>query len=724
MLVSPSLGPGIGGAGMLEVFAADDAGEREDEKDVEEMDVETEETVKRKQYESSDNPMAGWIPLRQHWLCELLHSDGLGDDIVVQKCNICQASLDGANKSPFRCLCCSLSMVCQWCLLKEHQLLPLHCIQKWIGAFWGKTSLCSKGLTYQLGHGGYPCPVPGKEQLMTLIGGDAIQKVQVAWCSSTMVNPQTCATFDCLDQFHTMNVVGNMNVQDFVMSLEMLTDRILSSKVADRYRSFGRMSCQFSFLLHMKHTGRGHCDEGIARTRSGEAAVQCWTCPHDGINLPDSWKDVHKSFRSDPVLTGGMGYQVPDLEYWEFLKSYISEEDYVVNLEERSRLLPPDLTPDLEATKIRTALPIWHGDIHYLKCRSQNLVQYQQGAGKTDGEGIERMWSKMNEISYRTKEMGEETCADAIEDRLDHHNHEKNAKLALVQEQIQLQEFEEVNSTLMSEVQEAWVTMYDAWEENRKENLTPFALTIEDRVSEAQVRLMLKEDEVEEARKSQVLVHVTSASSFLGVGLELEEAQRWIWRDIKEVMSTSEKAKMEVWRQTYMPGAVRGVIAAEEARNSDEVPLPMENMKLWLPSEMSGHEQIIGCKWGLATMEVKLWEVQCTDALKQVSEAACMRAPFDQILQHPYEEFVLDAAATKKLRQIGSQQTSVHSSQQGKVGAMGTKGKKLSWIWTTGITGDTDDEIHIMESVRVEWAKACARKERWSEEVLILKEEM
>ncbi|KAL1657411.1 hypothetical protein GGF50DRAFT_122033 [Schizophyllum commune] len=47
-----------------------------------------------------------------------------------------------------------------------------------------------------------------------------------------------------------------------------------------------------------------------------------------------------------------------------------------------------------------------------------------------------------------------------------------------------------------------------------------------------------------------------------------------------------------------------------------------------------------------------------------------------------------------------------------------------SWIWTClgGPVPDEDAQIH--EAVRVEWAKARARSERWREEVLILEEEM
>ncbi|KAJ6484325.1 hypothetical protein C8R47DRAFT_1217223 [Mycena vitilis] len=47
----------------------------------------------------------------------------------------------------------------------------------------------------------------------------------------------------------------------------------------------------------------------------------------------------------------------------------------------------------------------------------------------------------------------------------------------------------------------------------------------------------------------------------------------------------------------------------------------------------------------------------------------------------------------------------------------------MSWIWTEG-GGPGEDEKELHDSVRVEWSKTKARKERWEEEVELLREEM
>ncbi|SJK99382.1 uncharacterized protein ARMOST_02678 [Armillaria ostoyae] len=47
----------------------------------------------------------------------------------------------------------------------------------------------------------------------------------------------------------------------------------------------------------------------------------------------------------------------------------------------------------------------------------------------------------------------------------------------------------------------------------------------------------------------------------------------------------------------------------------------------------------------------------------------------------------------------------------------------MSWIWTAMGGPDAETET-LHESVRIEWAKACACKFRWEEEVQCLREEM
>jgi DNA-directed RNA polymerase subunit RPC12/RpoP len=102
---------------------------------------------------------------------------------------------------------------------------------------------------------------------------------------------------------------------------------------------------------------------------------------------------------------------------------------YIVHACERFARLPECLRCGKEFGDLKGGIPVWHGEAHCPKCRAKFQVQYQRGAGKVDGEGPERVWAKMNEIAFASKEMGAGTRHDAFDNYLDHHNHEKNVKL-------------------------------------------------------------------------------------------------------------------------------------------------------------------------------------------------------------------------------------------------------------------------------------------------------
>ncbi|KAJ7582414.1 hypothetical protein C8J56DRAFT_894327 [Mycena floridula] len=584
----------------------------------------------------------------------------------------------------------------------------------WNGRFWEKSTLFDEGLTYQLGHGGFACPCPKETlQTMTVMGEATIQSIRVRWCQcersdqedpvevllrnrwypATIGNPQTVATFDALEMFRVLNVAGNLNVCDYVTLLEILTDGSQSGNV--------------------QRAGRGHDPGGIGVTKPGGAAVLCWACPHEGINLPENWRDVDPSLRfiymlfvnahSDPPLGAGLGYQVPKNEYKKHLKGYVSEEDsqsiggrrmrlhasqddatigfgrsskgeryanmdfilfsailgctllaifltydiacqYRINLESRNKLLPQKLQHDFEKMEIHAVLPIWHGDVHFLKCQTQNLVQYQDGAGKTDGEVPERLWGEINEITYATREMGEGTREDVLEDRLDFHNIQKNVKLgatlekklrlSLVEEDLQKKQFDQINSTIGDALLQEWSEMYENWYLDRKNNASPFAPTVKDSMTKAEVQLQLKQDKVEEARVSKTIVTSTSLTGFLTLGLELEETHMRFESRVKicDFDITRGKAGGVAPSLLYLTeglskaaGNVYGCRCSgagggeEERRDSDDVAPQAEDIKLWLPSQLQSEEVCVtGCRKGLVEMEIRLREAQCTDPLTQI----------------------------------------------------------------------------------------------------------
>jgi hypothetical protein len=207
--------------------------------------------------------------------------------------------------------------------------------QEWKGSYWVNVTLEGLGNVYQLGHGGHACahPAPAIRTMVVMDtehihtvkyrfcgcdksdrAGNLEQLLRNGWYPATTVDPATCATFASLELFRLLNVVGNINVHDFVGTLEQRTNatelksvpvcgqfkserHTLNNWVQDRYKSFGRMTRQYAFLKRMKRAGRGHDPAGVGNTKNGECAVMCWACPHDNINLPEGWRDVAPEWR-------------------------------------------------------------------------------------------------------------------------------------------------------------------------------------------------------------------------------------------------------------------------------------------------------------------------------------------------------------------------------------------------------------------------------------------
>ncbi|KAJ6607425.1 hypothetical protein B0H10DRAFT_1818202 [Mycena sp. CBHHK59/15] len=857
--------------------------------------------------------MAGWRRLIQRFLDELLRREGLNAEA---QCAGCKETF-GQGDRRFRCHDCGEFVICLACVLSRHSLAPLHRVQEWKGNYWTVTTLASLGCVYQLGHGGHPCPHPAPAvRTMVVMDTQYIHSVRFQYCAcdksddamnleqllrngwypATTTDPATCATFAALELFRLLNVVGNINVHDFVGTLERRSDACRVKAVADRYKEFGRMARQYSFLKRMKRAGRAHDPEGVHNTKNGECAVMCWACPHDGINLPQGWREVSAEFRFlymllvamdanfrlknrlranqhvDLPLGAGWGHLVDEGPYKEHLRGYVStciafaallqkdtrlttglrcsgvggvvcarhelvrpqgvgdlqkgerytNMDYIllsailgitamylaisydiacqwrINFESRMAAIPEHMRLDLTKTKVLYGLPVWHAAAHEKKCQAQNSLSYLPGVGRTDGEGIERTWSGFNPLAWATKEMNVGARHDAMEEKIDHHNFEKNINqgttlprkliLALDERDTQVAAFTLVDSTLKRELRETWQQMIDDWiADPTKQN--PY--TLEDGASEAEIRLALKKDEVQEAANGGRKLHGSSVTSFLTAGLQLEQSQRRIRREAKgRTLLASDQSeriadmrlaffkKLASFRNlqaVYMPGAVARLEEEEDERDPDLPPPKAEDVKLYLPSALRTRARDDGCRAGLGKMEARLREGQCRDALvrlrsrlhakrhlltwrdsgavagqraatraqtlvervgERVDAAAAQYRDAREVLialrgkdkceewreLRPAdiqldEEREVDAKAQQKLGLIGSNRRR----RQGP--ALSSKDKYLSWIWTEG-GGPGEDEEEVHASVRIEWCKAKARKERWEEEVELLREEM
>ena len=95
----------------------------------------------------------------------------------------------------------------------------------------------------------------------------------------------------------------------------------------------------------------------------------------------------------------------------------------------------PALSPHLQTTLPRNCLipKILKAylETHEKNCHSVYSFNYTQGAGRTDGEGIERCWSHLNGSASSNKEMTPSAHQETMDDFCGHHNWLKTVNLGI-----------------------------------------------------------------------------------------------------------------------------------------------------------------------------------------------------------------------------------------------------------------------------------------------------
>ncbi|KAJ7156559.1 hypothetical protein C8R43DRAFT_1125754 [Mycena crocata] len=456
-------------------------------------------------------------------------------------------------------------------------------------------------------------------------------------------------------------------------------------------------------------------------------------------------------------------------------------------VKEHSKKLPKNLRLPFEDFTLQCTLPVWHAASHNEECQVENSLSFKPGVGKSDGEGVERVWAVLNPAAYHTKDAGRGQQVDVLEDKIDSHNHSKNfgqgdslqrkLVVAIAERDRQLAAFESVSETIERDVKKGWVQMVDAWEADSSQP-NPYILLRKDCPSEAEVRLQVKQDEDAALDGARIPLEGCSATAFLVAGLQIEESQRRIIADLggTVLITADRESKLYDWRRAllvkiakfrelqriYMPGAALVIANAESDRDTDATPPKPERIILYMPSEMpiNDGDPLRGCVQGLLNMEAKLRIAQCTNTLcalrarlhakrhlitfrnANVGErasacAAKYNRARDAIISLKGEEegamFRELLAADIRLDGDAGESDAAARKKLAMIGAgrgeraprdaPGTSKKVMSWIWTA--PGALDDaEERLHDSIRVEWIRARARKIRWTEEVQTLREEM
>lgn len=82
----------------------------------------------------------------------------------------------------------------------------------------------------------------------------------------------------------------------------------------------------------------------------------------------------------------------------------------------REKFLPAYLRLTMERMSLSVMVPKFHLASHEIACHGPYSFNFTRGAGRTDGEGVERNWRGLNGQAPSTSEMGAGNRQDTLDD--------------------------------------------------------------------------------------------------------------------------------------------------------------------------------------------------------------------------------------------------------------------------------------------------------------------
>ncbi|KAF9472585.1 hypothetical protein BDN70DRAFT_909114 [Pholiota conissans] len=539
-------------------------------------------------------------------------------------------------------------------------------------------------------------------------------------------------------------------------------------------RTFGTL------VIQEQSTCSNHDAVNKNRNMAGFAASGVGTCDdtrHD-MKRPCSVGDLQKGERyinMDYLFLSS--FKQKDRELVEVTVSYDIACQWSIHLWKRMNSYPSWMHIDHEnTTTFRFLIPKFHLPAHTRPCQTSYSFNFNKNVGRTDGEGVERGWARINPLAASTREMGPGSRRDTLDDHFGDQNWNKTTKMgikeAVKEAADRTTSHEEFTNSLFEKDVHEWTKQLNAWEEDHCA-FNPFEGTYKG-ISQKAIRLRLAEQEEADVVSGNAFImhEEISASRLITLGLEYELQQRRLFQDLNEMTvhaTDDQKAKwklrantlrrkitswMEV-QQMYIPGLYLFRLRASESSDEDREETPVYEIPLCLPSSIIDRTS---CDIRLLMLEWDLRYAQCMDSLDELRDSLCLRAYVlidkkrfqrGQRANTRSQGIVnrIQAKINRAAIQYRTARSAIESLAKplGKVGwdthllvlkdndvrslsaeeTSTSEGRRnISWIWVHMVgkgSQEPDDRLH--ESLRIEWCKSRARRDRWVEEVELLQEE-
>ncbi|KII87542.1 hypothetical protein PLICRDRAFT_177283 [Plicaturopsis crispa FD-325 SS-3] len=334
---------------------------------------------------------------------------------------------------------------------------------------------------------------------------------------------------------------------------------------------------------------------------------------------------------------------------------------------------------------------------------------------------------------------------------------------------------------------EAWEAMLALWEGDPTQP-NPYVAGDSDEPTMADVRLAMAQEEQQRVEVGALNMHDSTPAAFLLLALEIELVQNTIAAEVRaagreptplQMAGIQDRRnailkkirRMRELQAIYMP-RLYDYLHPEGDQYNERNGVLVENVRLHLPSSFNAVARTQVCLEGLLAMEERLRLAETSDALDELcrniqtrsfvhkfrisNRTGQKRATRTQTLINGVQvrltatkvRYRRARAAYLALHRPGEWENKFHILRdKDVVGANGQAvesmeeegtidarmdplrpdggRRRLSWIWfCASSTGDANVDEELHDALRVEWAKAKARAERWHEEVVLLNEEM
>ncbi|KAJ7810476.1 hypothetical protein B0H13DRAFT_2243448 [Mycena leptocephala] len=387
------------------------------------------------------------------------------------------------------------------------------------------------------------------------------------------------------------------------------------------------------------------------------------------------------------------------------------------------------------------------------------FIPLHVGWGRTHGETVEQNWEFTNGAAASTKMMGLGTRHATLEDLFGFHNwrrlvswrsiFKKRMGENVKEGQVHRDAFEAFDAALRGtapEMVEGWQKWVDDWESRQHKDgaESPFEVT-EKVMSMREIRLKLAKEELLRSGEGVEVEQEDTPSTFVLMGLEIEESQRYLAIDVKSIANPTDTQTVDILKRraalvkrmrtfrklqrTYMPNLRRFLTASQRALWDSEMDRNAEAVRLFLPSDISDKtKRENACAMGLPKVEADLRIGEAREALESLRRGLRARTMTNRFrLRHCTGQRVLRQINLRihRAKDHGpwEKELQVLEDRGGcrRIGAVaaGESKRTLSWIWYTA-TKDDPTEKELVE----EWCKAYARMRRWHEDVVLVEEEM